>query len=66
VSIDPVFWAQQPDPEPTTPAADVVAGLGIGQPDTSLPATSMPDFLKKFGLAGGDLHDVGPLHIPIV
>jgi hypothetical protein len=30
-----VGWAQSPDPEPCANVADILAGLGIGQGDSS-------------------------------
>ena len=67
MSINPVDWADAPDPEPCASVSGLLTGLGVGQPDRDLPSTSMPDFLQKFKLTGGDLHgDEGPLHIPIV
>jgi hypothetical protein len=52
-----VGWAQSPDPEPCANVADILAGLGIGQGDSSLPSTSIPAFLQKFGLTASALGD---------
>jgi hypothetical protein len=59
-------WAQAPDPEPTVTPAQLLANLGVGQPDP-VPFMSVEGFLAKFGLTTDDMHgDEGPLHIPVV
>ncbi len=58
MSINPTAWAGEPDPEPTSSVSGLIADLGVS--DAELPAISMDDFLKKFGLTGNDLGDGEP------
>jgi hypothetical protein len=51
-------WSGRPDAEPSTSVADLLAGLGVGGPEG--PTTSIPEFMKQFGISNGPADGPGP------